>query len=138
MANEVEMLLPDVDILLAAFDRRDPDPLLVSQVVAAVEGRRLLLLGWVRQGLINRAADLLQAERLARALAPFPDLPIRSADHVAAALLAHRLRRRGVVGQPAQVLHWVMADRIHAQVWSQDPRWHPLHHLGCPLVTHIP
>ena len=129
------LLLPDVDLLRQAFDRHDPSPLVVSQVVASVEQRRLLLVGWVRQGLMNRAQNSPEAARLARALAPFPDLPIIPGDHVAAAFLSQRLRRRGMVIQPAQALHWVMADRIDADIWSLDQRWHPLHRLGCPVVT---
>ena len=69
-------LLPDLDLLRQAFDRHDPNPLVVNQVAASVEQRRLLLLGWVRQGLISRAQDGAESQRLARALAPFPDLPI--------------------------------------------------------------
>ena len=132
------LLLPDLDVLRRAFDRHDPDPLVVNQVVASVEQRRLLLVGWVRQGLITRAQNSAAAERVARALAPFPELPITSGDHVAAAFLSQRLRRRGVAVQPAQALHWVMADRIGAQIWSLDSRWHALHSLGCPVVTTVP
>lgn len=137
MAALKTLLLPDLDVLRRAFDRRDPDPLMVNQVVAAVEERRLLLVGWVRQGLIARAQDQMAAERMARALAPFPEVAITSADHVAAAYLSQRLRRRGLMVQPAQALHWVMADRVKAQIWSGDSRWHPLHSLGCPVVTRI-
>ena len=108
------LLLPDVDLLRRAFDRHDPNPLVVNQVVSSVENRRLLLLGWVRQGLISRAQDSTEAARIARVLAPFPDLPIQQGDHVASAFLNQRLRRRGVIIQPAQALHWVMADRINA------------------------
>ncbi|TVR40793.1 MAG: hypothetical protein EA402_13485 [Planctomycetota bacterium] len=128
-------LLPDLDILRRAFDRRDPDPLVVHQVVQAVDQRRLFVVGWVRQSLISRAAEVSQAERLARALAAFPDLPISSADHVAAAFLSQRLRRRSVLVQPAQALFWVMAERIQACIWSQDQRWHALHAQGCPVVS---
>lgn len=131
------LLLPDVDLLRKAFDRHDPNPLVVNQVVASVEQRRLLLLGWVRQGLISRAQNAPEAARVARALASFPDLPILPSDHVAAAFLNQRLRQRGVLIQPAQALHWVMADRIDAHIWSLDQRWHPLHHLGCPVVTRV-
>lgn len=136
MPTHASFLIPDIDVLLRAFDRRAPDPLAVNQVADAIEQRRLLLVGWVRQSLIARAVDSLQAERLARALAPFPDLPIHRADHVAAGFLSQRLRRRDHPIQPAQALHWVMADRIQAYIWSQDPRWRPLHALGCPLITH--
>ena len=75
------LLLPDVDLLRRAFDRHDPNPLVVNQVVSSVENRRLLLLGWVRQGLISRAQDSTEAARIARVLAPFPDLPIQQGDH---------------------------------------------------------
>ncbi|TVR11662.1 MAG: hypothetical protein EA401_10550 [Planctomycetota bacterium] len=131
------ILLPDVDVLLGAFDRLNPSPLLVQQFAHAVEQRQVLLPGWVRQGVLTRVADVDQALRLARVLLPFPDIPICSDDHMQAAFLQQRLRRRGIAVQPAQALHWIIAERIDGLIWSASSRWHAAHSLGAPVLSHI-
>lgn len=133
----IPILLPDMDVLLGAFDRRNPSPLLVQQFAHAVEQRRVLLPGWVRQGVLTRVADIDQALRLARILSPFPDVTILRDDHMQAAFLQQRLRRRGLTVQPAQALHWIIAERIDGVIWSASSRWHAAHSLGAPVLSHL-
>lgn len=127
------LVLPELDILLAAFDRRRPDPGVVQTVTGLIGARLLLLVGWVRQGLLVRTADERQFLRLERALAAFPDLTITTTDHVAAAKLAIALRQHGSDIQPAQALLWVMAERAGAQIYTRQQRWRELARLGAPL-----
>lgn len=127
------LVIPELDVVLRAFARHDPDPRSVRRMAELIQDRRLILVGWVRQGALARTADDRQFQRLLRALSGFPDLPIRSGDHVAAAALVRRLRARGASIRPAQSLLWTMAERIGARIWTRDPRWLALEREHPPL-----
>lgn len=127
------IVLPEIDVLLGAWSRTEPAPRLVTIADRLIVERRLYMIGWVRQGLLDRARDERQFHRLVGALAPFPDVPILPADHVRAAALTRALRERDAAARPAQALLWAMAERCGALIWSQQDRWRRLEPHGAPL-----
>lgn len=127
------IVLPEVDVLLRAFSRQDPEPAVVTRSSELIAERRMFLVGWVRQGLLTRCRDERQFQRLLAAMAPFPDLPIQPADHVAAAALTRELEDRTIAIQPAQALMWAMAERVGGSIWSLQVRWRKLERYGAPL-----
>ena len=128
-----QVVIPELDVMLKAFSRQEPEPAIVTRLTQLIDDRLIYFVGWVRQGLLTRARDERQFQRLLSALAPFPDIPIEPRDHTAAAQLTHRLRDRGETIMPAQALLWVMAERLHALVWSTEKRWRKLSVHGAPL-----
>ena len=131
------IVLPELDVLVKGFSRTNPDPAVVSHIDQLIQDRRLFLVGWVRQGLLSRARDDRQFQRLMAALSPFPDLPITPPDHVAASALGRDLANHAITIQPAQALLWIMAERSGAQIWSQQNRWRNLERFGAPLYRDI-
>ena len=131
------LILPDLDIWLRAFDRRQPDLRVVSALSRRIEQRQIVLLSWVRQGILARLADERQAQRLRWALAGFPDIRASEADQVAAAERIRGLRRTGVPcgAWPARL--WTVAARVGGIIWSQDRRWQPLMVHGCPVQSMV-
>jgi hypothetical protein len=127
-------IVPDLDILLKAFSRQTPEPLVVLAFTRHVTDRRIHLVGWVRQGLLSRTADDRQFDRLNRLLEAFPDLRVLSTDHLQAARLSRRLRERSVTVSPWQALLWTVAERIGGVIWSGDRRWLTLQSSHCPLL----
>lgn len=126
-------ILPDLDVWLRAFSRQAPEPLIVHAFARHIADRRVLLLGWVRQGLLARAADERQLARLAWLLGGFGDLRVQPADHDRAAQLVRAMRGREIALAPWPALLWAVAERIGGAVWSRDRRWRLLHTHGCPL-----
>lgn len=126
-------VLPEVDILLRAFTRRDPDLLLIHHVTRHVRARTLAIGHWTRQALLARTRDGRQFARLAHALAAFPAPRLLPTDHVDAARRMQRLREQGVPVSGRQALAWTVAERLGAQVWSNEKPWHALAGQGCPL-----
>jgi len=129
-------ILPDLDLWVKAFNRSAPDPLIVHEFATLVRGRRIFLMGWIRQGLLTRARDRRQQDRLAWILSGFPDVPVMALDHLAAARLVSDHRARQVI-DPWRALMWSVARRIGGEVWSHAKGWEPLVPLGCPVMTTI-
>lgn len=125
-------ILPDLDIWLRAFSRADPDPLVVHAFAPLVRARRIFLMGWLRQGLLVRARDRRQQDRLAWILSGFPDVPVTALDHMRAARLAADHRAVHAI-DPWRALMWAVTRRIGGDVWSRAPGWRPLVALGCPV-----
>ena len=126
-------VLPDFDIWIRAFGRLDPDPRVVHAFREAVRARRVLSVGWVRQGLLARLDDERQATRLEWILSGYPEVIVSPDDHVRAAELMRRLRRAGVTLAGPAALLWTIAERIGARIWSLDRRWQTLVRYGAPM-----
>ncbi len=126
-------LLPETDIWHKAFSRQVPEPLVVHAFTNEVRQRRVYLLGVVRQTLLALVRDERQFARLSSVLASFPHLSVLASDHVEAAAVQHRLRRREVPITARQALLWAVARRASAQIWSHDRAWLALAPHDCPL-----
>jgi hypothetical protein len=133
-AGVIQPILPDLDIWLKAFSRSTAEPLVVHDFGRHLQDRRVVLVGWIRQGLLSRVADQRQFNRLEIALAAFPDLRVLIDDHLQAARLARRMRDRGMTLGPWQALLWTLAQRIGGVVWSGEAHWKALRGAGCPLL----
>ena len=128
-------VLPEADILARVFTRRDPDLLLIHQVTSLTRERRLLIAHPVRQALLARTRDGRQFARLAHALAAFPAPRQSPNDYLEAAHRQQRLREQGVPIAPAVALAWTLAERLQAQVWSNDKAWMMLAGQGAPVYV---
>jgi len=130
----VQPILPELDIWLKAFSRRTPDPRIVHAFTRHVTDRRILTLGWIRQGLLARAADERQFERLEWLMSAYPEVQVLTADHVRAARQTRLLRESAVALTPWQALLWAVAERVGGAIWCEDRRWQVLQRHGCPLL----
>ena len=128
-------VLPEADILARVFTRRDPDLLLIHQVTSLIRARTLLIGHPVRQALLARTRDGRQFARLAHALSAFPAPCLLASDYLEAAHRQQRLREQGVPIAPHLALAWTLAERLQAQVWSNDKAWTGLAGMGCPLYV---
>ena len=127
------LIIPDLDIWLRVFDRAAPDARCVNAFREKTLSRQLVLLAWLRQGLLARCADDRQAQRLRSALAGFGNLPSTVADQDAAAARVRHLRSQGQGCGAWQARVWALAERTQALIWSQDRLWQPLIAHGCPV-----
>ena len=127
-------VIPDLDVWVRAFGRLDPDPGAVHAFRELVRARRVLTLGWIRQDLLARLDDERQVTRLAWILSGYPEIVVRTADHLAAAELVRRMRRSGLILPGRAALLWAVALRLGAVLWSLDRRWLPLARRGAPLI----
>ncbi|MFM2091632.1 MAG: hypothetical protein RLZZ127_2121 [Planctomycetota bacterium] len=130
-------IIPDIDIWMRALDRGNPDPRIVTDLGRRIEDRSVILLGWVRQGILARVADERQVGHLRWTLSGFPDLRAQEPDHARAAAIVRRLRGRGTVATPWQALVWALAERVRGVVWSTDRRWQGLQPHGCPVRSAV-
>jgi hypothetical protein len=130
----VQPILPELDIWLKAFSRRAPDPRIVHAFTRHVTDRRILTLGWIRQGLLARAADERQFVRLEWLISAYPEVQVLTTDHVQAARRTRSLRESGIALAPWQALLWTVAERIGGVIWCEDHRWQLLQRHGCPLL----
>jgi hypothetical protein len=128
------VVVPEVDVWLAAFSRQRPDPGVVRRVGQLIEERRVFLSGPIRQALMVQVRSGRDYHRLLTALAPFPDLPTASVDYVTAADLTRKLATMGVLIAPSQALLWVQCERLGVLIWSRDGAWRALQRHGAPLL----
>lgn len=125
-------LIPDLDIWMKVLTRIGPDPQVVQEFVPYVKSRRIFLMGWIRQGLLVRARDKRQQDRLTWILSGFPDIPVLSPDYIQAASLVTEHRMIQPI-DPWRALMWAVTSRIDGEIWSRNLSWAPLVKLGCPL-----
>ena len=131
----MKAVIADLDIWWRAFGRIEPDPGVVAQFTRLARERRLLLLGWIRQELLERLGDERQAVRMAAILAGFPEVVLLPEDHIAAASRVRRLRGSGLLLPTRAALLWAVAERCGAAIWSVDGRWRPWSTRGAPLYV---
>ena len=136
-ASSLRLVLPDVDVLVRCFTRRHPDLSAIKHFQALVAERRLFLLGWVRQIVLERCVQETQLKRFAQQLAAFPDLHIVRADYEVAAELRLLLRDQQIRASSRQLFLWALAKRLDADIWSYDKSWLALRVAGCPLNSNL-
>lgn len=122
-------VIPDLDVWLRAFSRQHADRRVAAVFTERVRARELLLMGWVRQGLLTRVRDDQQFRRLAWILSGWPDLQLRPDDHERGAQL---VRLHAV--DPWRALMWAVSVRLRARIWTTDARWQVAAERGCPVV----
>ncbi len=126
-------VIPDLDVWVRAFGRRDPDPRVVHAFRELVRAKRVLTLGWIRQDLLASLDDERQATRLSWVLSGYPEVILRTDDHLAAAGQVRRMRGVGLRLPGRAALLWAVAGRIGASIWSLDRRWEPFVRRGAPV-----
>ena len=141
MTNDVLVnlrpILPDVDVLVRCFTRRHPDLSAIKQFQLLAQGRRLCLLGWVRQIVLERCVQQAQMLRFAQQLSSFPDVKIVREDYEAAAEHRLELRDKQIRASSRQLFLWALADRLGAEIWSYDKSWLALAGVACPLSKEL-
>lgn len=120
-------LLVDTSVWSLALRRRASarptaeESKLVNALRDAITDARVAMLGPVRQELLSGIKEPAQFEKLKRALQPFRDAAIETADYEEAARLYNLCRSRGVECGPVDILICAAAWRRNWDVLTTDP-----------------
>lgn len=114
-------VLVDTSIWSAALRRsKGPETASVQELRALILEHRVEMIGPIRQEILSGIRSEGQFSRLEKSLEPFPDLPIDSDDHVAAAKFFNLCRGRGVQGSNTDFLICAVAARHRMEIFSTD------------------
>ena len=84
------------------------------------EGRAKLI-GLIRQELLSGIKAIAQFEKLRRSLRAFPDEPISTSDHEAAARAGNECRAKGIAISTVDILICVIALKRNLLIYTTDP-----------------
>jgi len=96
------------------------DSKLVNALSEAITDARVAMIGPIRQELLSGIKEAAQFEKLKRALQPFRDEAIETADYEEAARLYNLCRSRGVECGPVDILICAVAWRRSWDVLTTD------------------
>jgi len=119
-------VLVDTSVWSLAFRRRttqlNPDETEVAAELSELirEGRARII-GLIRQELLSGIASATQYERLRVALGAFPDEPVTTADHEAAAKAANACRAKGISASLVDILIATVSLERAWSVFTTDP-----------------
>ncbi len=107
----------------------------VRELRSLILEHRVDVIGPIRQELLSGLREDAQFEKLKQHLAPFPDLPITTDDHVAAARFFNTCRGRGVQGSSTDFLICAVADRRELAIFTTDRNF-SLYAQCLPIILH--
>ena len=93
---------------------------LAEQLTQAIQDGRVVMIGPIRQELLSGIKEEAQFDKLKRALDPFRDEPIETADYEQAARLYNLCRSQGAEAGTVDLLICAIATRRKWQVLSND------------------
>ena len=129
-------VLVDTSVWSAALRRsRDPEPAEASELRHLIQEHRVEIIGPIRQELLSGLREKAQFKKLEKHLAPFPDIPLKTEDYVAAAKLFNLLRAGGVQGSNTDFLICAVAIRKSLAIYTND-RDFVLFSRHLPIVLH--
>lgn len=96
-----------------------------------IADQRVQMIGPIRQELLSGIRLDRQFERLDKHLAAFPDLPVTTADYVAAARFFNVCRAKGVQGSNTDFLICALAARCDMAIYTTDRDF-------CQFAKHLP
>jgi predicted nucleic acid-binding protein len=105
---------------LALRRRRAQDTAIERELIRVLEKDATILIGPIRQELLTGTRDEVSFERVRRALASFPNVPLLIGDDVLAAKYANECRRQGIQGSGVDFLICAVAKRAHAVIFTVD------------------
>ena len=94
---------------------------LVLELRELIKEGRVELFGFVRQELLSGIKTSEQYEKLRTVLREFPDRPIETADHEAAAKASNECRAKGIVVSVVDSLICTLALRHNLSILTSDP-----------------
>lgn len=92
----------------------------VSALAELVREGRCVMLGVIRQELIQGLAGLKEFDVVAARLEDFPDQAVWSSDHVRAARMYNQCRSKGVQGTTIDMLICAVSERLKAAIFTAD------------------
>lgn len=129
-------VLVDTSVWSAALRRsRDQEPVEASELRHLILEHRVEIIGPIRQELLSGLREKAQFKKLEKHLAPFPDIPLKTEDYVAAAKLFNLLRAGGVQGSNTDFLICAVAIRKSLAIYTTD-RDFVLFSRHLPIVLH--
>jgi predicted nucleic acid-binding protein len=85
-----------------------------------IAGRRVEMVGPIRQELLSGVKEETQFKRLETHLAAFPDVPLTTEDYIAAARFFNLCRAKGVQGSNTDFLICAIASRLRWEIYTAD------------------
>jgi len=92
----------------------------VRELQSLIQDRRVQMLGPIRQEILSGIRDEVQFRKLQEHLESFPDLPILTDDHIAAARFFNLCRAKGVQGSNTDFLICAVAVRTGFAIYTTD------------------
>ena len=119
-------VLVDTSIWSLALRRKPYDlnaehQLQVQGLAELITEGRAKVIGLIRQELLSGIKTIAQFEKLRRFLRAFPDEPISTSDHEAAARAGNDCRARGIATSTVDILICAMALRRNLLIYTSDP-----------------
>lgn len=116
----------DTSVWSLALRRRAEDlskreRLIVDELTELIKEGRANIIGMIRQELLSGVKTAAQFERLRKMLAAFPDEPVDSADHEAAAKAGNDCRAKGIAVSAVDMLICAVAQRRGMAILTTDP-----------------
>lgn len=135
-------VLVDTSIWSLALRRKDRDlnqqeRLLVWELTELVQEGRAGMIGLIRQELLSGIKTPAQFEKLRTALRAFPDEPLGTEDHEAAAKAGNACRAKGIAAHVVDILICTVAQRRGMTVFTTDPDFQN-YERELPLKLHSP
>ena len=109
----------------------------VAELSELIREGRARILGLIRQELLSGIKSPSQYEKLRAALRAFPDLPVTTADHEAAAKASNACRSKGVVVSVVDILICAVAPAHGCSIFTTDPDFNNYARI-LPIKLHAP
>jgi predicted nucleic acid-binding protein len=110
---------------------------LVYELEELIREGRVRLLGFIRQELLSGVKTSAQFEKLRATLRAFPDEPVYTADHEAAAATSNSCRARGLTASLVDILICAIALDRNLLIFTTDPDFRTYTRV-LPLKLHTP
>ena len=135
-------VLVDTSIWSLALRRKSQDlnpaeRAAVAELTNLIKEGRARIIGLVRQELLSGIKTSSQYEKLRAVLRSFPDEPIATADHEAAAKAGNECRAQGVAVSVSDILTCAIAMARDWSIFATDPDFRSYARI-LPLKLHTP
>jgi len=119
-------VLVDTAVWSLAFRRKPKDlnereRLVVEELAELITDGRAQIIGMVRQEALSGIKTHTQFETLRKILAAFPDEPVSTADHEAAAEASSHCQSKGIAFSAVDMLICAVAQRREMSIFTTDP-----------------
>jgi predicted nucleic acid-binding protein len=110
---------------------------IVAELSELIREGRARIIGLIRQELLSGIKSPSQYEKLRATLRAFPDLPVTTADHEAAASASNTCRAKGLVVSLVDILICAIALARHCSIFTTDPDFQNYARI-LPIKLHSP
>ncbi len=113
-------VIVDTPVWSELLRRREPNPQVTVRLRELIFNGEAILLGPIRQEILNGVKESSQFAKLRKALRAFPEQAITVEDYENAAAFNNLCRRSGIQGSNTDFLICSVATRLDAQIWTLD------------------